>query len=258
MSRDYLKVTVTDAIAVVQIDRPPVNAQNIQLRDEFVSVFDEMSEREDVRVVILTGTGKVFCAGADIKELLELEETPGNYTDMMRKVRELDNSVRECTKPVIAAVNGLALGGGFSLAAACDIMIASENASFSLPEINVGIPGGGSVLHRLGLSGSIGRRLLYTGARISGPELARLGAIDECVRADSLMDEAMKLARELAQKSPLALYYAKQAYAVVEEMPFRDAFRHEQGLTYRLRDAADTREARQAFFEKRPPVFVGR
>ena len=77
MSRDYLEVTVSDAVAVVRIDRPPVNAQNIRMRDEFVGVFDEMSEREDVRVVILTGTGKVFCAGADIKEMLELEQTPG-------------------------------------------------------------------------------------------------------------------------------------------------------------------------------------
>jgi len=141
MELKYIKVEVKDFIAVVTMDRPPVNAQNSDFRNEMIQVFDSFNDRDDVRVAILTGAGNTFSAGADIKERKDSIAEPGDYWRLNRAAREYTNSIRECAKPVIAAVNGAALGAGFGLMAACDIMLASENATFGMPEINVGLAG---------------------------------------------------------------------------------------------------------------------
>ncbi len=257
MPHQFIKVDVSDFIAVVTLDRPPVNAQNAQFRNEIIEAFDAFTDRDDVRVAILTGAGKVFCAGADIKERIGLVKEPGDYWRHNRGAREYANAIRECKKPVIAAVNGAALGAGFGLMAACDIMLASDNAVFGMPEIDVGLAGGCAFISRL-FSKSRGRRIVFTGERFSSQELYRLGVIEWCGPREQLMEEAMKIARTIAAKSPLAIKLAKQAYNVVENMPERDGYRFEQNITEQLSHTEDAKEAQRAFAEKRPPVFKGR
>ncbi len=257
MPYQCIKVEVNDTIAVVTMDRPPVNAQNAQFRDEIMQVFDAFTDRDDVRVAILTGAGKVFCAGADIKERIGIAKQPGDYWRHNRGAREYANAIRECKKPVIAAVNGAALGAGFGVMAACDIMLASDNAVFGMPEIDVGLAGGCAFISRL-FSKSRGRRIVFTGERFSAAELYRLGVIEWCGPREQLMEEAMKIARSIAAKSPLAMKLAKQAYNVIENMPERDGYRFEQNITEQLSHTEDALEAQRAFAEKRKPVFKGR
>lgn len=257
MPLQYIKVEVSEYVAVVTMDRPPVNAQNAQFREEIMETFDAFSDRDDVRVAVLTGAGKVFCAGADIKERIGLVKKPGDYWRHNRGAREYSNSIRECKKPVIAAVNGAALGAGFGLMSACDIMLASDNAVFGMPEIDVGLAGGCAFISRL-FSKSRGRRIVFTGERFSAAELYRLGVIEWCGPREQLMDEALKIARNIASKSPLAMQLAKEAYNVCENMPQRDGYRYEQNITERLSHTEDAKEAQRAFAEKRKPVFKGR
>jgi enoyl-CoA hydratase len=257
MSLEYMKVNVADYIATVVMDRPPVNAQNAQFRNEIMEVFDSFNDRDDVRVAILTGTGTIFCAGADIKERAGIVKQPGDYARHNRIAREYKNCVRECAIPVIAAVNGAALGAGFSLATECDIMLASDNAVFGMPEIDVGLAGGAAMFSRL-VGKSRGRRMLFTGERVSAQEMYRLGVVECCVPLEALINEAMKLARVIAGKSPLAIRLAKQSCNVCENMPQRDGYRFEQDITVQLSHTEDAKEAQRAFREKRKPVFKGR
>jgi enoyl-CoA hydratase len=257
MPLEYIKVEVGDFIATVVMDRPPVNAQNAQFRNEIMEVFDSFNDREDVRVAILTGAGKVFCAGADIKERREVIRKPGDYARHNRTAREYANCIRECAIPVIAAVNGAALGAGLGIMAACDIMLASDNAVFGMPEIDVGLAGGAAMLSHL-VGKSRGRRIIFTGDRIPAQEMYRLGVIEWCGPREALMDEAMKMARTIAAKSPLAMRLAKKACNVVENMPERDGYRFEQDITVQLSHTEDAKEAQRAFVEKRKPVFKGR
>jgi enoyl-CoA hydratase len=257
MDTEYIKCAVQDYIALVTMDRPPVNAVNTQFQDEMTLVFDTLSDREDVRVAILTGAGKVFCAGADIKARLGREPQPGDFWQHSRRAREAFHAIVECRVPVIAAINGPALGAGLAIVASCDLLIASENALLGLPEINVGLLGGGR--HAMRLFGhSKARRLMFTGQRLSGAELYRLGVVEECVPPDKLMDTARALAAEIAAKSPVAIRLAKHALNSIEEMSLRDGYRFEQNMTGELSRYEDSKEAMRAFVEKRLPVFKGR
>ena len=188
-----------DGIAVVSLANPPVNAHSQLLLAEVAWTFDTISDREDIKVAILTGAGKCFCAGADIKERMASVPKPGDHWQNSRRAREAYHSIMECQKPVIAAINGPALGGGLALAASCDILLASEVGCLGLPEINVGLLGGGRHAQRL-FSHSRLRRMMLTGLRVFGPELYRLGVVEQCVSPDELMEAAVDLAREIAQK----------------------------------------------------------
>jgi enoyl-CoA hydratase len=251
-----VKVTVTDYVATVVMERPPVNAQSDQLRQELIAAFDGFTDRNDVRVAILTGFGRMFSAGADMKSR-PTGETPGEYWAFNRLVREMFNSIGECAKPVIAAVNGPALGAGFALAASCDIILASDNAVFGMPEIDIGLMGGAAMLQQL-FGRSRARRMFYTGWRVPADEMYRIGAIECSVPLEALLPEAMKLATQIASKSPLAMRYAKQSLNTTMHMPPRDGYRFEQNLTVALSKTDDAAEARAAFFEKRAPDFKGR
>lgn len=257
MDLKTIRLDIHDYIATVTMDRPPVNAQNAQMRAELTWAFDTISDREDVRVAILTGTGNMFSAGADIKERPSVAREPGDYLRHNRVTRECFYSIKECAKPVIAAVNGPAMGAGYALMVFCDIMLASENAFVSMPEIDVGLSGGARMLLEL-FPKSKARRMFFTGHRVTAQELYRLGVIEACVPRERLMDEAGAIAREIAAKSPLAIRYAKDDMNTVEEMSVRDAYRYEQNITIALSKTEDAREAQQAFIEKRPPVFKGR
>jgi len=257
MDLETVRLEVADFIATVTIHRPPVNAQNQKAREELIRVFDAISDRDDVRVAILTAAGKVFSAGADVKERVGLVQEPGDYIRNNRLVREYFYAVSDCSKPVICAVNGPAFGAGFALMLACDIMLAAEDAYFVIPELDVGLAGGARFLMDH-FAKSMARYIYFTGRRIPAAELHRLGVISACVRRNKLMDEAMAIAREIAAKSPVAVREVKRAFNVIEEMPTRDGYRYEQTVTVALSHTEDAKEAQRAFVEKRKPVFKGK
>jgi enoyl-CoA hydratase len=252
-----LLVDINERVALVTLNRPPVNAQNAEMRDELTMLFDELSDRDDVMAVVLTGSGKIFSAGADIRERPNLGQTPGAYGRHNRRVRETHNAITECSKPIIAAVNGAALGAGFGLVMASDIWVASETAVFSMPEINVGLAGGVSFLQRV-FGQSRARRMFYTGYQINAQEMYRLGLIEACLPPAELLPYAMGIAHEIASKSPVAVRLAKEAARMTQLMPLRDAYRYEQSNTVALSKTEDAREAQMAFLEKRQPVYKGR
>lgn len=244
-------------VATVTLARPPVNALDRRGRDEITHVFDAISDRDDIRVAILTGEGKVFCAGADIRERLDMVHEPGDYLRHNRQTRETFLAIMECAKPVIAAVNGPAIGAGVALMLASDIMFASENAFLVMPEIDVGLSGGQRLLiEHFGKSRA--RLMYYTGRRVYAAELYRLGLIEACLPVDQLLAEANKVAAEIAGKSPAAIRSAKKTLNLVEHLPYRVAYPYEQSITAELARLDDTREAQRAFLEKRKPVFKGR
>jgi enoyl-CoA hydratase/carnithine racemase len=256
MSEKSVLLEVADGVALVTLDREPVNALSRAMRRELVATFDAISEREDIRCAVLTGANGVFCAGADLKDRPDAD-IAGDFLEHNRITRETGNSIRECAKPVIAAINGAALGAGFGLAAACDILYASENATVGMPEINVGLAGGASMLKTV-FGRSTLRRMFYTGQRLGARDLLRRNVVEDVLPPQDLLPAVMDLAREIASKAPLALAYAKRAANMVDLMPQRDAYRFEQEFTMALAKTEDAREARAAFLEKRAPVFKGR
>lgn len=195
---------VEDHIAVVRLDNPPVNAHSARMLADIPAVMDRLSDIDEIRAAILTGAGRVFCAGADIKERSGGTKGPGDHWATSRAAREAYHSIRECQKPVVAAIDGPALGGGLAIAASCDILVASESASLGLPEIDVGLLGGQRHAMRL-FSHSRLQMMALSGERISGPELYRTGVVEACVAPPELMEAALGIARRLAAKSPIAM-----------------------------------------------------
>jgi enoyl-CoA hydratase/carnithine racemase len=257
MDKSTVKVAIADHVAVVTMDNPPVNAQNQQFHEDMMATFDALTDRPDVRAIVLTGAGKVFSAGADIKGRAGKERAPGEAFGHNRRARECFHSIVECKKPVIAAINGAALGAGLAVAASCDILIMAENAVIGLPEIDVGLMGGGR--HAMRLFGhSRTRRMMFTGYRVPAAECYRLGVIEACVPLDQLMPTAMQFAADIASKSPVAMLLAKHSLNTIEEMSLRDGYRFEQNMTVELGKYEDSKEAMLAFSEKRKPVFKGR
>src|SRR3954451_25156900 len=192
MSEDVVTLEVKDYVAVATLNRPPVNAVNWAMRDRIIEIMDQATDRDDIRVVLLTAQGSVFCAGADLKQRPDPGKH-GQYWWHNRLTRETSNAIKECSKPVICAVNGAALGAGFGLRAACDIMLAIEYSVFGMPEINVGLAGGAAMLREL-FGKSKTRMLMVTGQRLPPAELYRLGVIEACLPQDKLLPEAMRIA----------------------------------------------------------------
>lgn len=243
-------------IVTVTLDRPPVNALTIALYQHLAETFEALSGREDVNCVILTARGtRAFCAGLDLHEFLAARVEDDAARGAI--VRRLFQAVRHCRIPVIAAVNGPALGAGCVLASVCDIRIASENASFALPEINVGRCGGTAHMGRHIPQGLL-RRMFFTGQPIDAREAWRCGFVQDVVAADALLPAAQALAQIIAKKSPLGLRLGKEALNQVEFMPVDEGYALEQTYSTRLMQTEDAREATRAVVEKRAPVFHGR
>jgi enoyl-CoA hydratase len=213
---------VSDFVAVVRLDRPPVNALDRATRAELIATFDAISDRDDIRVAVLTGTGSMFCSGADLRDRPD-KTKPGDFLAHNRATRETGNAIRECTKPVIAAVNGPALGAGFGLMAACDIYFASDKAVFGMPEINVGLAGGIAMLRTL-LGHSLTRRMVSTGLRLSAAELYRLGVMEAVLPPEQLLPEALAVAHEIASRSGADIVAAKHMANLIDVMPQREGY----------------------------------
>jgi enoyl-CoA hydratase len=251
-----LVVDSAGKIATVAIDRPPVNALTLALYDRIADTFEELGKRTDINCVVFTGRGtKAFCAGLDLREFLAA--TPDQDPQRAAIVRRTFTSVRHCAIPVIAAVNGPALGAGAVLASVCDMRIAATNATFGLPEINVGRCGGGAHIGRLIPQGML-RKMFFTGRPISAQDAFRIGLVEEVVPPDQLMSSALQLAGVIVEKAPLGLRLGKKALNEIEFLPVEEGYAREQGYSTQLMHTQDAREATRAVVEKRAPVFVGR
>lgn len=256
-THECFKVDISGHVATVTLDRAPVNAQNRRFREEIVAIFDGLNDNAEVRAIVLTGAGKAFSAGADLKERPGLADEAGAYPRHNRLVRASFDAVMECGKPVIAAVNGAAIGAGCVLALCCDILLVAEEAFLAMTEVEVGLAGGVSHVRRF-FRESDARMLIYTARRIHGPDLYRMGVASACLPAAELLGFAQDMARDIASKSPLAVQAAKRSFNVTEGLALRDAYRFEQSQTVALAQTEDTKEAQRAFAEKRKPVFTGR
>src|SRR6185437_15859296 len=260
MSFENLLLERDGAVAVVTINRPKVlNALNTQTLDELRRAILDLKQDDGVRAVILTGAGeKSFIAGADINELA-VQTPPGGREHALRGQHVLD-LIEQMGKPVIAAINGYALGGGCELAMACTIRLAADTAKLGQPEINLGIIPGYAGTQRLARIVGAGRalELLLTGEQIPAQEAHRLGLVNHVFTAANLMPEAKKLAQTLASKAPIAVRYILEAVRKGLEMPFPQAQVFEATLFGLVASTEDMREGTTAFLEKRKPDFKGR
>jgi enoyl-CoA hydratase len=257
---ENLLVERDGAIVTVTINRPKtLNALNASTLDELRRVALSVRHDAGVRVMILTGAGeKSFVAGADIHELAQL--TPAAARDHARAGQHVLDLIENLGKPVIAAVNGYALGGGCELAMACTIRIAADTARFGQPEINLGLIPGYAGTQRLARLVGRGRalELLLTGDPIAAPEAHRLGLVNRVVPAADLPGAARALAETLAAKAPLAIRSILDAVNKGLTMPLAEAQAFEGALFGLVFATEDMREGTQAFLEKRPPAFKGR
>jgi enoyl-CoA hydratase len=253
---EFVTVDCSEHIATVTLDRPPVNALNRASMEELTETFSVVAVSLKKRAVIFASAQeKVFCAGADLSGMGPLPvPTP---TDPGAYARDAMWAILDCPVPVVAAVNGAALGGGLALVACCDIIVASERAQFGCPEVAVGLLGAGSHLQRM-----VGpyrmRELYYTARRVPAREMFEMGGLSRVVEPEALEAAARELAADIASKSPAAIRLAKEALTRVEHLPLREAYRTEQDYTARLGHYEDSTEARKAFMEKREPHFTGR
>jgi enoyl-CoA hydratase len=252
-----LQYQLDGLVATLTLNAPPVNALTRTLNDELTLALDRISEMDEVRAVVLTGAGKVFCAGADLKGRAEVIKGPGDLPAHSRRTRECFHAIRECAKPVVVAINGAALGSGLAMVASSDILVASEKASLGMPEVDVGLLGGGRHAMRL-FSHSRLRRMALTGMRVHGPELLSMGIVEACVPPEELMATAHEIAKTIASKSPVATRMFKHTLNTIEDMSLRDGYRYEQDMTAQIAKTEDAKEAQKAFAEKRAPVFTGR
>ena len=260
MAYETLLVERDGATALITISRPKVlNALNSQTLDELRRTILELKHDEGVRAVVITGSGeKSFVAGADINELAV--QTPDAARAHAVRGQHVLDLIEHLGKPVIAAINGYALGGGCELAMACTIRIAADTAKLGQPEINLGLIPGYAGTQRLARIVGSGRalELLLTGDQISAAEAYRLGLVNRVVPPADLLTEAKKLAAALAAKAPVAVHYILEAVHKGLEMPLPQAQIFEATLFGLVASTEDRHEGTRAFLEKRKPEFRGR
>ena len=244
-------------IALITLNRPEkLNALDTKTRMEISDAIDEIEEK--AKVLIITGKGRAFAAGADINELSK--RTPFEYIRLSKYGTWLNNRIESLDIPVIAAVNGYALGGGCELAMACDIRIASEKARFGQPELNLGIMPGVGATQRLPRLVGLGmaKKLIFTGETLNAHEALRIGLVEEVVEHERLMDRCLEIAGKIAEKPPLAVRMVKRALNATRTMGLEDGLRYEIALASLLFSTEDAKEGLKAFLEKREPEFKGK
>lgn len=257
MTLKHLILTRQDGYAVVQLNRPDVlNALNMALMAELVEALEGLDRDDAVRCIVVTGGERAFAAGADIFEMADASAVEMLLRDQFARW----DRIRRIKKPLIAAVNGFALGGGCELVMICDIIVAGETARFGQPEINLGVmPGAGGTQR---LTRAVGKakamEMVLTGRPITAGEALRLGLVTMVVPAEACLDEAKALAREIASKPPLAVRLAKEAVLKSFDTTVEGGLEFERKSFYLLFASDDQKEGMKAFAEKRKPEWKGR
>jgi enoyl-CoA hydratase len=251
MAEQFSSRVHENGVAEVVLDAPPVNALNSAGWRALADEIEALGLRPEVRVIVIRAEGRGFCAGVDIKELaahpeLIVEVNAGNYATF--------KAVHRNRVPVIAAVHGFVLGGGIGICGAADIVIAADDASFGLPEVDRGAMGGAAHMQRMfGVQKT--RYLFFTGSMVSASEAYALRAIERVVPREKLRDTALDIAQQIAAKSPAMIRIAKEALSGIEDGNLEDKYRWEQGFTLQAYMNTDSAETRHAFVEKRQANF---
>lgn len=260
MDFENLIVEKDGDLAVVYVNRPKaLNALNAATFFDLSKAFASLETDDQVKVIILTGSGeKAFVAGADIVFMKDISPLAGREFGLLgqKVMREIENH----KKPIIAAINGYALGGGCELAMACDIRIASEKASFGQPEVNLGVTPGFAGTQRLArlVGKGIAKELLFTGDIINAQEAWRIGLVNKVVPGDQLLTSVIEMAKKIAAKGQIAVQLSKQVVNEGMEMDSDRAYSHEANFFGFCFSTEDQKEGMAAFLEKRPPKFCGR
>jgi len=245
--------TISDGIAEVVMDNPPVNALTVAGWFELASTVRALGEDPNVRVLVLRAEGRGFNAGVDIKEMQATE----GYTALIganRGCYAAFAAVYECAVPVIAAVNGFCLGGGIGLVGNADIIVAATDATFGLPEVDRGALGAATHLARLVPQHRM-RAMVYTSATATAAELHQFGSVLEVVEPEGLRDAALRVAAKIAEKSPTVIRAAKESLNGIDPVDVKRSYRFEQGFTFELNLSGVSDEARDAFVDKRDAEF---
>ncbi|KAA0259031.1 enoyl-CoA hydratase/isomerase family protein [Deferribacter autotrophicus] len=261
MEYKNIVLKIEDNIALLTVNRPKaLNALNSEVLSELECALYEIENNDDVKCVIITGDGeKAFVAGADIKEMLGMDAIAA--AEFAKKGHSIIRFIRKMKKPVIAAVNGYALGGGFELALACDIIYASENAKLGFPEVTLGImPGFGGTQNLVRICGEkIANELIFTGQMISAVRAKEINVVCEVLKdKESLMDRAFETAKKIASNSPKGVAFAKSAILTGVNMNLSEALDYESTLFGLLFNTEDQKEGMSAFVEKRKAKFKGK
>lgn len=256
MAYEVIQLNSENGVATITLNRPPVNPLNSQIFRELAMAADELQADASVKAVIITGGGdKAFAAGADISEMMSL--TPIEAYTFCQGSRIAFEKLENMGKPVIAAINGLALGGGCELALCCDFRLAADNARFGQPEINLGIiPGGGGTQRLSRLIGAAKtKEMIFLGDIFDAAEAEKIGLVNKVVPAEALLDEARKLARRLADKPAVAMKMAKAAINIGVNVDITSALSLEIQNVIISFASEDRKEGMAAFVEKRKPNF---
>jgi enoyl-CoA hydratase/carnithine racemase len=242
-----------NGVATVTMARPPVNAVDLVMYQELWKLFARIDQiGPGIRAVVLTGAGKHFCAGNDLDDFATMDAD--NVRERMFFVREAFFALQECAVPVVGAVTGAALGTGLCLAAACDFVVAADDASFGLPELSVGVHGGARHLARM-VSQPVVRWMFFTGQRLSATEMQSLGAVIAVVPKEELLRRARSEAHRVAAFSPTAVRMGKRGLNEIEFLDVRRGYEAEQGLTAQMMDFPDSKMALKSSREGTVPSY---
>jgi enoyl-CoA hydratase len=254
----FIRVADHEHTKIITINNPPVNALHPDVADEIRFCINEIDDNKNVRSVVVTGEGKCFVAGGDIRYFVGL--TAKGAEDMALIVQKMQRGLQTCRVPVIAAVNGHALGGGCELMMSCDIAIADERAQIGITEVRLGlIPGaGGTRMLTSYLPLGTAKRLLFTGDRLTAEEARALGLVDKVVPPGAALTEALSLASRINSVGPLAVEAAKRSVNFGLQKSYDEGHQHEAAIFSRLFETDDHREGIAAFLERRPARFQGR
>jgi len=252
---EFVKVENREGIAIVTLNRPPMNALSVQAYEEITAAFNAITDDESIRMAIFTAEGKAFISGNDVGGFTN--PAPSNIIAQANVLKAAITAVYGCRVPVIAAINGYCLGAGLAFAAVCDTIVASEKALFGIPEVKVGVVGAGGFLSML-VPPKVCRYMAYTGNNLTAEEMKQYGGVHRVVPGEKLLETALEVAKEYLRNAPLVLQAWKKALTINEANALVEKYDVEFGFSLANMKTEDFKEAVAAFFEKRRPIYQGK